>query len=210
MDPLLDRVRQFHPPPRAGRSRYPCRRSAVGRVGVPSALTHILRDLKPKASCALSVSPISTISCGTRPTKTSGSVDGLPNHLQLADLRPEREDVAARARLERRSVESAARTARRVLPERARALPAAHAVAPGPHARRPGRDVPAAAPRGVPACGVWRQMHPRNGVLIRPLLSVPDGTSCAPISPKLGSRRLLEDESNADVSIPRNRGPVPN
>ena len=114
----------------------------------------------------------------------------------------EREDVAARARREHRSLEDAARTARHAFFERARARFEAGVVALG-HTRDDQAEtfllrlLRGAGPRGLAS------MHPRNGPIVRPLLSCRRDELRA----DLAARQVLyvEDESNADVSIPRNR-----
>ena len=114
----------------------------------------------------------------------------------------EREDVAALARRERRSTEDAARTARHAFFERARIHFNADAVALG-HTRDDQAEtvllrlVRGAGPRGLAA------MYPRKGRIIRPLL----GARRQDLREWLDARRItfVEDETNADVAIPRNR-----
>lgn len=114
----------------------------------------------------------------------------------------EREDVAARARRERRSTEDAARTARHAFFERARLHFDADVVALG-HTRDDQAEtvllrlVRGAGPRGLAA------MYPRKGSIIRPLL----GTRRQDLREWLDAHRItfVEDETNADVAIPRNR-----
>ncbi len=120
---------------------------------------------------------------------------GLP---WLAD----REDVAARAARESRSVEDAARTARHAFLERARGHLAADVVALG-HTRDDQAEtfllrlVRGAGSRGLAA------MHPRKDALIRPLLDCRRDE----LREYLAARQIayVADESNDDVSIPRNR-----
>jgi tRNA(Ile)-lysidine synthase len=114
----------------------------------------------------------------------------------------EREDVAGRARRERRSIEDAARTARHAFFERARTHFDADAVALG-HTRDDQAEtfllrlLRGAGPRGLAS------MHPRRGAIIRPLLAC----RRADLRAFLGERHatFVEDESNADTAIPRNR-----
>ena len=114
----------------------------------------------------------------------------------------DREDVAARARRERRSIEDAARRARHEFFTRAQSHFNAEVVAVG-HTRDDQAEtfllrlVRGAGPRGLAA------MHPRNGPIIRPLLACRRGELRA----YLDRRRIayVEDETNRDVSIPRNR-----
>jgi tRNA(Ile)-lysidine synthase len=120
---------------------------------------------------------------------------GLP---WLAD----REDVAARAARASRSVEDAARTARHEFLERARAHFAADVVALG-HTRDDQAEtfllrlIRGAGSRGLAA------MHPRKDALIRPLLDCRRDE----LREYLAARQIayVSDESNDDVSIPRNR-----
>jgi tRNA(Ile)-lysidine synthase len=114
----------------------------------------------------------------------------------------DRADVAAIARRERRSVEDAARTARHAFFERARVELGADVVALG-HTRDDQAEtfllrlLRGAGSRGLSA------MHPRNGAIIRPLLDC----RRAELRVYLAERgaAYVDDESNADVGIPRNR-----
>src|ERR1700730_18632980 len=112
------------------------------------------------------------------------------------------EDVAARARREHRSLEHAARTARHAFFERARARVDAGVIALG-HTRDDQAEtfllrlLRGAGPRGLAS------MHPRHGAIVRPLLAC----RRAELRAYLDARNLafVEDESNRDTSIPRNR-----
>ena len=114
----------------------------------------------------------------------------------------EREDVAARARRDRRSIEHAARTARHEFFERAGAHFSADVVALG-HTRDDQAEtvllrlLRGAGPRGLSG------MHPRSGRAIRPLLDC----RRAELREFLAERGLpfVEDATNDDVAIPRNR-----
>jgi len=114
----------------------------------------------------------------------------------------ERGNVAERARRERRSIEDAGRTARHVFYDRARQHFSADTVALG-HTRDDQAEtvllrlIRGAGPRGLAA------MYPRKDHIIRPLL----GVQRDELRAWLGERRItfVEDETNADVSIPRNR-----
>jgi tRNA(Ile)-lysidine synthase len=114
----------------------------------------------------------------------------------------EREDVGARARRERRSVEDAARTARYGFFDRARVRLDAGIVALG-HTRDDQAEtfllrlLRGAGPRGLAA------MHPRRGPVVRPLLSCRRHELRSYLAERQAS--YVDDESNADVSIPRNR-----
>jgi tRNA(Ile)-lysidine synthase len=113
-----------------------------------------------------------------------------------------REDVAARARRERRSIEDAAHAARHAFFERARAHFDADVVALG-HTRDDQAEtvllrlLRGAGPRGLAA------MHPRRGAIVRPLLSC----RREELRAYLAARHVayVEDASNVDTAIPRNR-----
>jgi tRNA(Ile)-lysidine synthase len=114
----------------------------------------------------------------------------------------EREDVRARATSTGDSLELAARKARYEFYDRARRHYSADLVALG-HTRDDQAEtvlmrlMRGAGPRGLAG------MHPKNGQIVRPLLDCRrEG-----LRAWLGERRLrfVEDESNADVGIPRNR-----
>ena len=113
-----------------------------------------------------------------------------------------REDVAARARTERRSIEDAARAARYEFFEEARLRLEADAIALG-HTRDDQAEtfllrlVRGAGSRGLSG------MHPRRGRIIRPLLDCRRGDLRAFLEAR--ALTFVHDESNDDVSIPRNR-----
>ena len=114
----------------------------------------------------------------------------------------DREDVRARARGERRSIEDAAREARHEFFERARRQLDADVVALG-HTRDDQAEtfllrlLRGAGPRGLAA------MYPRHGTIVRPVLDC----RRAELRAHLAARGMtyIEDETNADVGIPRNR-----
>ena len=114
----------------------------------------------------------------------------------------DREDVAARAAREGRSLEDAAHAARHGFFARAGATAAATVVALG-HTRDDQAEtvllrlLRGAGPRGLAG------MHPRNGLVVRPLL----GCRREELRAWLAERQLpfRDDETNDDVSIPRNR-----
>jgi tRNA(Ile)-lysidine synthase len=113
-----------------------------------------------------------------------------------------REDVAARARVARQSIEHAARTARHDFLERARVQLGADVVAVG-HTKDDQAEtfllrlLRGAGPRGLSA------MHPRNGPIIRPLLACRREALRGYLADRQAA--YVEDESNADFTIPRNR-----
>jgi tRNA(Ile)-lysidine synthase len=114
----------------------------------------------------------------------------------------DREDVAARARRERRSIEDAARTSRHEFFERAREHFHAAVVALG-HTRDDQAEtfllrlLRGAGPRGLAS------MHPRHGAIVRPLLACRRSELRAYLAAR--NVAFVEDESNRDTSIPRNR-----
>jgi len=133
----------------------------------------------------------------------------------------DRDDVADRARRERRSLEHAGRLARDAFFERARMELAADRVAVG-HTRDDQAEtfllrlLRGAGPRGLSG------MHPHSGRIVRPLLDCRRGelrswlTATRPLRTCVAADasparecvlpgEYLDDETNEDVSIPRNR-----
>ena len=114
----------------------------------------------------------------------------------------DRGDVATRARDEHRSIEDAARASRHAFFERARVHFGAEVVALG-HTRDDQAEtfllrlMRGAGPRGLAG------MYPRNGPIVRPLLDCRREELRQFLSER--GTAFVEDESNADVSIPRNR-----
>jgi tRNA(Ile)-lysidine synthase len=114
----------------------------------------------------------------------------------------DRADVRARARRERRSTEDAARAARYEFFARAREEAGADVVALG-HTRDDQAEtfllrlLRGAGPRGLAG------MHPQNGDIVRPLLDCRREDLRAWL--RAQDIAFVEDESNTDVSIPRNR-----
>jgi tRNA(Ile)-lysidine synthase len=112
------------------------------------------------------------------------------------------EDVTARARREHRSIEDAARAARYEFFDRARAHFGADRIALG-HTRDDQAEtfllrlIRGAGPRGLAS------MHPRHGAIVRPLLDCRRHELRAWLSDRAIAWR--DDETNADVNIPRNR-----
>jgi tRNA(Ile)-lysidine synthase len=120
-----------------------------------------------------------------------------------------REDIRSRAERAGQSIELAARTARYEFYDHARwhyspdGLASGREVVALGHTRDDQAEtvlmrlVRGAGPRGLAG------MHPRNGAVIRPLL----GCTRAELRAWLAERQLpfVEDETNQDVGIPRNR-----
>ena len=197
---LLDRVRQFiRQHGLIGRDTRVLAAVSGGSDSV--ALAHILRDLD--AAGGLRLTGLVHFNHQLR----SSAADDERFTCAVAEslgrsILVDRGDVAARARRERRSIEDAARTARYEFFERARTTANADVVALG-HTRDDQAEtfllrlVRGAGPRGLAG------MHPRNGPIVRPLL----GCRRQDLRTWLVARSLpfVEDESNDDVSIPRNR-----
>jgi tRNA(Ile)-lysidine synthase len=114
----------------------------------------------------------------------------------------DREDVAARARQDRQSIEHAARTARHAFLERARLELGADAVAVGHTMDDQAETVLLRLLRGAGPRGL-SGMHPRNGSIVRPLLTCRREELRAFLADRQAG--YVEDESNADYAIPRNR-----
>jgi len=114
----------------------------------------------------------------------------------------DRENVSVRAKRERRSLEDAARTARHEFFERARAASGADIVALGHTRDDQAETVLLRLTRGAGLRGLGG-MHPRNGFIVRPLLSCRRHELRGWLADQ--SQAFVEDESNRDVSIPRNR-----
>lgn len=114
----------------------------------------------------------------------------------------ERIDVAALAAAEHRSLEDAAHVARHAFFERAVREQAADVVAVGHTEDDQAETFLLRLVRGAGARGL-SAMHPRNGIVIRPLLEC----SKAEVRAFLREEALafVHDASNDDVGIPRNR-----
>jgi tRNA(Ile)-lysidine synthase len=165
------------------------------------ALAHILRDLDGNGELELVGLVHFNHQLRAAADRDEAFVRGVAGDLAVPFF-PERGDVAARARHDRRSLEDAARAARHEWFERARTIAGADVVALG-HTRDDQAETVllrltrGAGPRGLSG------MHPRNAAIVRPLL----GCRRDELRAWLAERGLtfVEDETNADVSIPRNR-----
>ena len=165
------------------------------------ALVHLLHELADAGE--LRLAGVAHFNHQLRPSAGDDErfAAGVAASLALPFL-SDREDVAARAARERRSLEDAARTARHAFFERARVAAGADLVALG-HTRDDQAETVllrltrGAGPRGLAG------MHPKNGAIVRPLL----GCRRADLRAWLDARQLafVEDETNEDVAIPRNR-----
>jgi tRNA(Ile)-lysidine synthase len=114
----------------------------------------------------------------------------------------DREDVMARAKRERRSLEDAARSARYDFLARARVTAGADVVALGHTRDDQAETVLLRLTRGAGLRGLGG-MHPKNGFIVRPLLGCRHQELRAWLAER--SQSFVDDESNQDVSIPRNR-----
>jgi tRNA(Ile)-lysidine synthase len=114
----------------------------------------------------------------------------------------DREDVLARSKRERRSVEDAARSARHDFLARARVEAGADVVALGHTRDDQAETVLLRLTRGAGLRGLGG-MHPKNVSIVRPLLGCRRQELRAWLAER--SEPFVDDESNHDVSIPRNR-----
>ncbi len=165
------------------------------------ALAFLLRELD--AARELTVAGLAHFNHQLRPTaaRDEAFVQTLGERLGWPVV-ADRGDVAGRARRERRSIEDAARTSRHEFFERARIETGAALVALG-HTRDDQAEtfllrlVRGAGVRGLSA------MHPRAGCIVRPLLDCRRAELRAYLAEV--DAAFVEDESNADLAIPRNR-----
>jgi tRNA(Ile)-lysidine synthase len=165
------------------------------------ALVHVLAGLAGAGE--LQLAGIAHFNHQLRPSADADQafVETLAATLSLPFF-TDREDVRSRAARDGQSIELAARNARYAFYDRARRDASADFVALG-HTRDDQAEtvlmrlVRGAGPRGLAG------MHPINGTVVRPLLECRRGELRA----WLAERQLafVEDETNADVSIPRNR-----
>jgi tRNA(Ile)-lysidine synthase len=165
------------------------------------AMLHLLRALDARGE--LQIAGIAHFNHQLRPAADAEErfVVGIAETLRLPVF-CDRADVRAIARSQRRSLEDAARTARHEFFARARVQFGADCVALGHTRDDQAETVLLRATRGAGLRGL-AGMRPRAGDVIRPLL----GCRRAALREWLDARQIafVEDESNADVSIPRNR-----
>ena len=197
---VLDRVRDYigrHDLLRPG-SRV---LAAVSGGSDSVALAHLLRDLDAAGDLHLA----GLVHFNHQIRRSAGDDERFVTALAASLGVPcvvDWDDVPARARRERRSLEHAARAARYAFFERALRQIGADVVALG-HTRDDQaetvllRMIRGAGPRGLAG------MYPRNGLVVRPLL----GCRRRELREWLAARpaSFVEDESNQDVTIPRNR-----
>jgi len=165
------------------------------------ALAHVLRELDGGGELALAGLVHFNHQLRGAADSDEAFVHGIADRLGVPFLAG-RGDVLARARDEHRSIEDAARTARHEWFERARVVAAADVVALG-HTRDDQAETVllrlarGAGPRGLSG------MHPRNGGVIRPLLACRRDELRSWLAAR--SLSFVDDETNVDVTIPRNR-----
>jgi tRNA(Ile)-lysidine synthase len=197
---LLSRVRQFvrkHDLMRADTRVV----AAVSGGSDSVALAHVLRELA--AASEVRLVGVAHFNHELRPSAGADErfAEDVATSLGCPFL-ADREDVGSRARRDGRSMEDAARAARYEFFDFARRHFSADAIALG-HTRDDQAETfllrlaRGAGPRGLAA------MYPRNGQIVRPLLDC----RRQDLRLWLAERHIpfVEDESNADVSIPRNR-----
>jgi tRNA(Ile)-lysidine synthase len=165
------------------------------------ALAHILRELSANGELQLAGlihlhhQLRASADADERFVRSMAEALGVP---MFAD----REDVRARARRERRSIEDAGRAARYEFFERTRQQCGADVVALG-HTRDDQAEtfllrlLRGAGPRGLSS------IYPRNGRVVRPLLDCRRDELKAWLLER--AIPYVRDETNDDVSIPRNR-----
>jgi len=165
------------------------------------ALVHVLQALHESGDLAF----VGVCHFNHKLRPASGDHESFCRRLAQTLDRPvvvDDEDVADRARRERRSIEATARTARHDFFERARIHFSADVVALG-HTRDDQAEtfllrlIRGAGARGLAA------MHPMRGAIVRPLIAC----RRAQLRSYLAERGVpyVHDESNDDTSIPRNR-----
>jgi tRNA(Ile)-lysidine synthase len=197
---LADRVGRFvrdHDLARSGTRVI----AAVSGGADSTALAHLLRALDTAGALQLAGMAHFNHQLRTTAPDDEQFCEQLGRVLGLR-LIVEREDVRRRASAGKQSIEAAAHGARYAFFERARAELNADVVALGHSRDDQAETFLLRLLRGAGARGL-AAMHPRNGVVIRPLLDC----RRAELRTYLAARGLpfREDESNADIGVPRNR-----
>ena len=197
---LLDRVRQTIR--RHDLARCDSRIVVALSGGSDSvALAHLLLELDQSGE--LSVKGLAHLNHRLRPDADADERFCADTARALGrPLFTDRVDVKSLASRERRSTEDAARTARYEFLERARAHFDADAVALGHTRDDQAETFLLRLLRGAGARGL-AAMHPRRGTFVRPLLDC----RRTDLRAYLDRHRIafVHDESNDDVTIPRNR-----
>ena len=165
------------------------------------ALAYLLRELETVGMLRLSGIAHFNHQLRARADADEQFVAGVADTLRVPFF-ADRADVAALARRARKSIEDAARTARHEFFARARVHFTADAVALGHTRDDQAETVLLRLTRGAGPRGLGG-MRPRNASVIRPLLAA----RRAELREWLAARQIafVDDESNDDVSIPRNR-----
>jgi tRNA(Ile)-lysidine synthase len=200
MNAVLDRVRQFV---RQHHLIDPDARvlAAVSGGSDSVALVHILHTLADAGELCLA----GVVHFNHQLRPSAGDDEAFAARLAASLDRAflaGRDDVRARAARHRQSIEVAARAARYEFFDLARRHFSADLVALG-HTRDDQAETVllrltrGAGPRGLAG------MHPRNAAVIRPLLACRRPELRAWLAER--SHAFVDDESNQDVSIPRNR-----
>ncbi len=200
MSALIQRVRSFvreHELFRPGARVV----AAVSGGSDSMALAHVLAELEREGALQLAGLAHFNHQLRAQADADEQFVRAAAVHLGVA-YTTDREDVAERASRDHQSIEHAARTARYAFFERAHTMLGADCVALG-HTRDDQAEtfllrlIRGAGPRGLAS------MHPRNGIIVRPLLEC----GRTELRAWLLDRGVahVEDVTNTDVGIPRNR-----
>jgi len=197
---MIERVRQFV----RDHALFSARLRVLAAVSGGSdsvALAHILRELERGGDLQLAGLVHFNHQLRAAADDDERLVARLAESLGVP-LFTSRGDVAALARRERRSLEDAARTARYSWFDEARATSGAAVIALGHTKDDQAETFLLRLLRGAGARGLGA-MHPKNGAVVRPLLAC----RREDLRQWLRARALpfVDDESNADVAIPRNR-----
>ncbi len=173
------------------------------------ALVHLLRDLETAGELIVAGLAHFNHQLRLEPDATGASAADRDEQFCVSlggalgmPIFVERENVRERAERERRSLEDAAHAARYAFFDRARAHFYADVVAVGHTRDDQAETFLLRLLRGAGARGL-AAMHPRRDAVIRPLIDC----RREELRVYLSERRIphVEDESNGDVGIPRNR-----
>lgn len=165
------------------------------------ALAHVLHELDGLGACRLIALAHFNHQLRAEADRDEAFCVQLANAVERP-LIADRADVRDLARHQNRSIEDAARTARHAFLERARVHLDADVVALGHTRDDQAETFLLRLLRGAGSRGLG-SMHPRRGALIRPLLDC----RRAELKIYLAERNIpfVHDDSNDDVSVPRNR-----